>query len=648
MDRAVVCWCRSARRRIVRLTPVVALLWATVAAADVETGSRSPASLSRLSIEELADIQISSVSKRPERLADAPAAVYVVTREDIRRAGVASIPEALRLAPNLQVARSNSNTYAISARGFNGTSPNKLLVLIDGRSVYTPLNSGVFWDTQDLMLEDIDRIEVVSGPGGTLWGANAVNGVINIVTRHSKDTQGVLATVSGGTDDVDAALRYGARMGDDASWRVYAKGFRRDRTVRANGAAVADAWNLRQVGFRADWGRASNAVMLRSDIYDGTTDVPGQPPQRTVFGASLLGRWNRDLGDGAGLQAQAYFDRARRDQPGVFTLHMDTFDIDVQHHFAWSRGHEIVWGGGYREQRDRTAGGLILAFVPADDELSLANVFVQDTMPLGERLKLTLGAKLERNSYTGSEFLPNLRLAWNPNEHQLLWSAVSRAVRTPSRVDRGLQSFVNLGKPYNAPLMPGNNFVSETLTAYEVGYRAQPSPRASFSISTFYNDYDKLRSFQPVTGGFALANQIEGRTSGVEMWGSYQVNEFWRLSAGYNRLNESFRFKPGSADPGKPTAGAQDPKYQASLRSSHDLPRGITLDVGVRAVGALPDPAVPSHVALDARLGWTVAKGVELSLAGFNLLDARHPEFGAAPARSEIGRSVLLKLLWKL
>ena len=628
-----------------RLAGVAALTTgAQLAAAEVGGAPPTAAGLSRLSIEELADIVVSAVSRRPERLADAAAAVYVITGEDIQRSGALTIPEVLRLAPNLQVARINANSYAITARGSNSSSANKLLVMIDGRSVYTPLHSGVFWDQQDLMLANIERIEVISGPGGTLWGANAVNGVINIVMRSAKQTLGTLLRASAGSDERSVALRHGWNLSDDIAVRMYAKASTFDATHNAAGAAVADAWKHNQLGFRGDGARDGSSWMFRGDAYEGSAKAAGSPDRR-VSGASLVGRWNRDLSESSGLQVQTYLDRYSRRQPGLFTQDLSTFDLDLQYHRAWGQGQELVLGGGMREQRDRTTGGALLAFVPADSRLSLVNTFVQNTTPLSDKLKLTLGVKLERNNYSGLEVQPNARLAWKIDERRLFWTAVSRAVRTPSRLDRDFQVFVNLAPPYSGRLLGGPDFVSERLTAWELGYRAQPTPRTSFSVSAFYNDYDRLRSVEPNgAGAFVLGNKVGLRAAGIEMWGSVQVNERWRLNAGYNRLHERWRFLTGSGDPGNPSAGGNDPRYQASLRSSHTLPRDVSLDMSLRAVGALPNPAVPSYVALDARIAWLVRPGIELSLAGFNLADSRHVEFGSGPNASHLPRRFLLGL----
>ena len=635
------------RRPVIALGPMVAAVCLAfgaggAAATDAASGSISAADFSRMTLEDLVNIEISSVSKKPERLSDAAAAVYVISREDIRRSGSTSIPEILRLAPNLQVARVDASQYAISARGFNSTVANKLLVLIDGRSVYTPLYSGVFWDAQDTMIEDIERIEVISGPGGTLWGANAANGVINIITRHTRDTTGGLVSVGAGNDERGAGARYGGKLGEDATYRIYAKGFNRDNTVSASGASAQDASKKGQVGFRLDWGQGGDTFALQGDAYDGSID-PKIFDDKSISGANLLGRWNKTLAGGSVLQVQAYYDQTRRNYPGMFGEVLDTYDIDVQHRFSPGGRHNITWGGGYRYSHDDVTNSAVLAFLPASRDLTLGNVFVQDDIALTERLKLTVGTKLEHNNYTGFENQPNVRLAWKPNDQVLLWSAISRAVRTPSRIDRDF--FV----PGSAPFMiaGGPDFQSEKLTAYEIGYRTQPSPKASFSISTFYNVYDQLRSIEPTGGTLVLGNMMEGNTYGVETWGSYGISDWWQLKAGYTYLRENLRFKPGSGDTYGVQAAGNDPAHQFSVRSTMNFANRTEFDVGLRSVGALPNPNVPAYVAFDARLGWHIAKGVEVSLAGFNLLDNRHPEFGALPARSEIGRKIDARILWQ-
>ncbi|MGB7541431.1 MAG: TonB-dependent receptor [Burkholderiales bacterium] len=614
---------------------------AGAAAADAASGSISAVDLSRMTLEELTNIEISSVSKHAERLIDAAASIYVITREDIRRSGATSIPEILRLAPNLQVARVDSSQYAISARGFNSTTANKLLVLIDGRSVYTPLFSGVFWDAQDTMIEDIERIEVISGPGGTLWGANAVNGVINIITRPTQDTTGGLLSTGAGNDERGAGARYGGKLGEDATYRIYAKDFNRDNTVTASGASAQDASKKGQVGFRLDWGKGGDTLMLQGDAYDGSIDQ-GIFDDKSISGTHFLGRWNSTLTGGSALQVQAYYDQTRRNYPGTFGDVLDTYDMDVQHRFSLGGRHDIVWGGGYRYSRDAVTNSTVLAFLPENRDLTLANVFAQDDIALSERLKLTIGTKLEHNNYTGFENQPNVRLAWKPGDQVLLWSAISRAVRTPSRLDRDLFA------PGSAPFVisGGPDFKSEKLTAYEIGYRTQSSPKASFSISTFYNVYDELRSVEPAGGTLVLGNMMEGNTYGVETWGSYDISDWWQLKAGYTYLRKDLRFKPGSGDTSGVQAAGNDPSHQFSVRSIMNLTHNVDLDFALRSVDSLPSPSVPGYVALDGRLGWKISKGTEVSLSGFNLLDERHPEFGAAPARSEIGRTFYVRILW--
>ena len=600
--------------------------------------------LAELSLEELMNIEVTSVSKKTERLSDAAAAIFVITQEDIRRSGYTSIPEILRLAPNLQVARVDSSQYAITARGFNSTTANKLLVLIDGRTVYTPLFSGVFWDVQDTLLEDIERIEVISGPGGTLWGSNAVNGVINIITRRSQDTKGALVSLGAGTKERGAGVRYGATLGEDATFRVYGKGFSRDPLTVGNGTGVQDWWDKGQLGFRADWGRGSDALTLQGDGYTGTIAQEGA--DKSISGANLLGRWNRTLQDGSTLQVQGYFDRTRRVYPGTFKELLDTYDIQAQHRFQVGARHEIVWGGGYRLMHDAVTNSAVLAFLPNVRPLTLINGFLQDSIALHEQLKLTLGTRLESNSYTGLEVQPNVRLAWKFRDDALLWAAVSRVVRTPSRLDSDLFS------PNQPPfqIAGGPNFKSEKLIASEVGYRAQLTPQASFSVSTFYNVYDDLRSIEPGPGGalpLTIANKMKGYTYGVETWGSYRVFDWWRMSAGYNYLKEKLGFDADSRDSNTAAAG-NDPAHQFSVRSAVNLAQNLDWDLGLRLIGPLESPDVPSYVTMDTRLGWTFMKGTELSLIGYNLLDHDHPvlQTSTVVPPSELARAFYAKVVW--
>lgn len=616
--------------------------WST----ENELLARSPGSLADLSIEELANIEITSVSRKPEKLSEAAAAVFVITHEDIRRSGATSIPEVLRLAPNLQVARVDSSQYAISARGFNSTTANKLLVLIDGRSVYTPLFSGVFWDVQDTLLDNIERVEIISGPGATLWGANAVNGVINIITRNAQDTQG--AFLSGGVGSEEralAGLRYGGKLSDTAFYRVYGKYFERDNTMLANGASVPDAWHKGQGGFRIDWSSAGDTLTLQGDVYRGAIDQ-ALFDDKNIEGGNLLGRWERSGAGDSNLQLQVYYDHTEREFPGIFAEIRNTFDIDLQHRLKFAERHEIIWGGGYRFSRDDVSNRASLAFLPERRDLNLVNLFVQDSIALiKDRLQLTLGSKFEHNDYTGFEAQPSARVSWNPHEEQWLWGAVSRAVRTPSRIDRDL--FAPASPPFL--LAGGPDFESETVIAYELGYRGQPHGRVSLAVSMFYNVYRRLRSLQPVpaTSAFVIVNRMEGETYGAELWADIELTDSWHLKPGYAFLHTDLRLPSASGDPLGVRAAGNDPEHRFLLRSVMDLTPELELDWIVRHVSALPDPNVPSYTTLDLRLGWKASKQLQVSLIAQNLFDKRHPEFGQAATRSEIERSVLLRAAWK-
>src|SRR2546426_4869145 len=617
----------------------------TALAANAQTGK--PSDLADLSLEELANLEVTSVSRRAERLSDAPASVFVITGDDIRRSGATSLPEALRLAPNLEVARVDSRQYAISARGFNNTIANKLLVLIDGRTVYTPLFSGVFWDAQDTLLEDVDRIEVISGPGATLWGANAVNGVINVITRRAAETQGNLLVAGAGNLERGAAARQGGKLGVDGAFRVYGKISDRDHTSRADGTSVHDSWDSGQAGFRADWGTAAGAFTLQGDAYRGTIDSATGGDIR-ISGGNLLGRWSRQLAGGDRVQVQAYFDNTEREIPGTFEERLNIFDVEFQHALRVGSQHSVIWGGGYRRADDHVTNTAALAFLPADRNLRWGNLFVQDEIALrGDQLRLTLGTKAQSNPYAATEFLPSARIAWKPDASRLVWSALSRAVRAPARLDREL--FVPGQLPQRPPIAGGPDFRSEISKVLELGYRAQPSPRASYSVTLFHSVHDHLRSLEPgPAGALVIGNEMEGKTDGIEAWGSLQAAERWRLSAGLLALHQDLRLKPGSGDTMGVAAAGNDPKHQWNLRSSLDLPGRQEFDVMIRHVAPLPSPSVPGYTALDARYAWHFERGIELALIAQNLFDRSHPEFGAAATRSEIERGLFLKLRWSL
>ena len=599
---------------------------------------------SDLTLEQLSSIEVTSVSKRPERLADAAASVFVINAEDIRRSGATTLPEALRLAPNLQVARADADQYAISARGFNSVLANKMLVLIDGRTVYSPLFSGAFWEAQSVIIEDVERIEVISGPGGTLWGSNAVNGVINIITRPAKDTQGTLASAGAGNRQRGAAIRQGLHLDNGGSLRLYGKYAEQANTSNAAGGEIRDASDIWQGGFRADWDGSPQTVTVQGDAYSSRIDqgTPALPSLRRVSGGNVLGRWLRNLGDDATLRLQAYFDRTERHQPGAINEKLDTFDVEFQHGFRPLTGHALLWGASYRRRNDDVTNlnPASLAFIPARRRLELASMFIQDDITIRPGLNLTAGIKFEHNDFTGWEYLPNARLAFKPTADQLLWGAASRAVRAPSRIDR--EFFVPFA------LAGGPNFVSEIATVYELGYRAQPIAALTASITAYHHDFDRLRSVEPGAVAPVFDNKIEGTLNGIETWVAYRIMDSWRIKGGFVKQREKLRIKPGGLALGGVSGLGNDPDSWWTLGSAFDLGADVELDLSARRVGALPSPAVPSYTAVDARIGWRFRPNFELSLTAANLFDPRHAEWGSVPGRAELERSLFVKLLWRM
>ena len=613
--------------------------------AHADDALQSPSELKKLSLEELFDMEVTTVSKKPEKLSDTAAALHVVTQDDILRSGALSIPEALRNIPGVEVARVDARQYAITARGFNGTAANKLLVLMDGRSVYTPLFSGVFWDVQDTFMADISRIEVVRGPGATLWGANAVNGVINVITKNSAETQGLLVTGGGGNEEHGfGGVRYGGHLPSNTSFRVYGKYFDRDDSMLPNGHGAEDGFRMGQGGLRIDCEPSSDdLVTVQGDLYDGRVEQLAADDIQ-LGGSNVLGRWTHKVSDRSNLQLQIYFDHTHREIPSIFGEDLDTYDLDFQHRFHIGRLQDILWGLGYRDSRDDVDNSPSLAFLPARLNRRLYTGFVQDEFNLaGKKIHFTMGSKFEHNDYTGFEYQPSMRLAWTPTKDQTLWGAISRVVRTPSRIDRDF--FV----PGKAPffLSGGPNFESEILYAYELGYKTQPAAKVTASVATFYNVYDKLRSLE--TGPPAvLANGLEGETYGAEAEATWQARPWWRLTGGGNYLRMQLRRRSGSTDTATENQEGDSPRGQLFIRSSMDLPHGLEFDLNTRRVGRLPHQMVPSYTALDVRMGWNPSKRLTFSIVGKDLLDSRHPEFGMPLTRREIERSVYATATWGL
>jgi iron complex outermembrane receptor protein len=647
----------------------------------ISVPAQAQGDLAGKSIEELMDIKVTSVSKKEEKLFQTAAAVYVITQEDIRRSGMTSIPDLLRMVPGLDVARIDGTKWAVGSRGFNGRFTNKLLVLIDGRSVYSPDTSGVYWEALDLPLETIERIEVIRGPGGTLWGANAVNGVINIITKKAMDTQGGLVTAGGGSEDRGfGSLRYGGKLGSQAYYRVYAKYLNTSGLLLDDGGAASDGKSSAQGGMRLDWQPSTrDSLSFQGGIYDVSLKerpslVSAQAPftlpglsSSELKGGDLLGRWSRVFSERSDTALQVYWDRSYHNVYGV-GIRLDTVDLDFQHHLVFGARQDVVWGLGYRLVAASTNSSTgVPVLTSKAGRTQLFSGFLQNEFTLvKDRLRLTAGAKVERNSFTGFEIQPSVRLLWTPSKHQTVWAAVSRAVRTPSLADDALQiSLTTLPAPDGTPVVLdifGNpNFKSETLLAYEVGYRAQRG-KLSLDVATFYNVYGKLQTSQAAGGPIfefapphlvlttTLGNLAGARTYGVEVSANCNVTTNWKVSAGYSFLR--MQSYSNSAIPGvTPPSPGDNPQHQFQIRSYYNLPHKFELDAGLYRVSALPSQAVPAYTRLDLRLGWRPAESIEFSVGGQNLLHKGHEEFNATDIgiidEDLVRRSVYAKLTWR-
>lgn len=651
-----------------------------VPAAWAQHDSTGP-DFSTMDLKKLGRIRITSVSRKPESIAQASAAITVITREDIRRYGATTLPEVLRLVPGMQVARAGTREFAVSTRGFNDVTTNKMLVLIDGRAVYSPLFAGVVWASQRVNLRDVDRIEVIRGPGATLWGSNAVNGVINIITRSASETPGGEISASVGTAErYSGNARYGARVKPGFAVRVYGTGSHESVTETVDGDDIRDGWGMAQGGFRADWsGSTSHSFTLQGDIYTASGEQLGliptlSPPylvpvtgDNTASGYNLLGRYRRKLSDRSDFAFQAYFDRAVSGKPGVYgDVGVSTGDVDMQYRFPLATRHDVLVGLGYRIIHDHIDGAFPVEFSPESRTISLFTGFLQDDIVLvPHHLALTLGSKFEHNHYSGFEVQPNIRMLWNPNLTSTVWAAVSRAVRSPSRVDEDVTSRVVVNSQGTTTIIEGRgteNFIAEELVAYELGYRATPHQRVSIDLATFYNNYERLRSLRvgtPEVQGpnvvipFLIENQAKGQTYGGEASLTFQFAPWWRLRFGYAYLKMEVQRRK-DAPPGTiidPVPGF-NPEHQASVWSSFDLPGGMDLDLMVRYVSPLPGGTaqdVPNYLSGDAKLGLHLGSSFRLSLVGRDLLQPRHVEFrfpAYIPEQRAIERRVYAGIAW--
>lgn len=641
--------------------------------------------LSSASLEDLMNLQVTSVSKKSEKISQVAAAIFVITQEEIRRSGATNIPDLLRMVPGMDVSQINANDWAVSARGFNQQFSNKLLVLIDGRAVYTPLLGGVNWDTQDVPLEDIDRIEVIRGPGATIWGANAVNGVINIVTKDSADTKGGLVSVTGGFGGrLRADAQYGGSIAADTNYRIFADYLTQGSLQAADGGSGLDAWHLLHSGFRADSTiSAKDSLTVQGDLYTGkegaeiihifSLDPPvvgdfGVPS--ALGGGNLLARWTHVFSSRSDTTLQFYWDNYERTGPES-TETRNTIDFDFHHHFQWGSRQDIVWGAGYRHTSDDEEGTIDQAFNPPDTHLRLFNFFVQNTITLQpDRWFLTVGTKVEDSYFTGFGLEPSVRLAWTPTNRLTFWSAVSRAERTPDRRETALvaalAAFPDPGgssTPVEVILFGNPHSLAEHVLAYEAGYRAQPSHWLSLDVSTFFNRYDHLESHEtgqellqvsPAPARFVIpitfGNLLYGTTEGGEISASVKLADRWTLSPGYAFLEMHLHAKPTSNDTSFVAQyQGSSPQHQAQLRSHVELSHGLSWDANAYFISALPAQGVPSYTRLDTQLRWKFAERADFSVVGQNLVQDHHLESMDALTlvnSSLIKRGAYAKITW--
>jgi len=659
------------RAALIVLFVLTGLVNQSLAAPQQDQASSEP--LKQLSLAELGNVEVTTASKEPEKISKTPAAIFVLTQEDIRRSGATSIPEVLRLVPGVEVARINSNQWSVNIRGLGSGFSKSVLVLIDGRTVYTPLYAGVYWDVQNVLLEDVERIEVIRGPGGTIWGSNAVNGVINIITQNSKDTRGTYAsTRAGNVDQNQGGIRYGGTHGNNLNYRAYAMGFGQNPESHPRGGNY-DAWQLGQAGFRTDSQLTDHDTLtVQGDLYKGSIGQQvgiayySPPSQLTlnatqnVSGGNLLGRWRRELSNTSDVQVQAYYDRTYRIGP-LLGEARNTFDIDLIYHFVLKERNEVIWGLGARwSPSDFIQTVSTLNFLPHHQDDKIYSAFVQDQIAIFEnRLWLTAGSKFEHNIFTGWETEPSARLLWTPTSHQTLWAAVTRAVRTPSRIDEDLQltGLVQATPPVFACICDNRQVVSETLLGYEAGYRKLVTSGFYVDVAAFHNKYSNLVSYgdesistvasppPPYTLiSLRALNGIMGSTNGGEISPDWTVTHWMDFKATYSYVSLNFLDKPTHTKTSQVSSyEGSSPHNEATAQLRFHLHKGLDLDPTYRYVGALPALGVNAYHTVDARLGWHFAKEFELSVTGQNLFQPRHAEFG--PVLVE--RSAYAQITWR-
>ncbi len=646
--------------------------------------------LTQVSIENLMNMEVTSVSKKDQKMSQVAGAIFVITQEDIRRSGATTIPDLLRMVPGVDVAQINGSTWAISARGFNAQYSNKLLVMIDGRIVYTPTFAGVYWDALDLPLNDIERIEVIRGPGGTIWGANAVNGVISIFTKKAGDTRGGLIEAGAGTTEQGfATVQYGGKLSKSTDYRVYTKYFNREHILDLTGQSGADGWHMLRTGFRTDSVLSSkDTLTTEGNLYAGregelefvlpsvtSMGFVAVPEQINLGGGSLQSTWNHVYSVRTDSSLQASFSRYTRDDP-LEPETRDTLDVDYQYHTAWGNRQDIVWGLGYHYTTDTINGSFTVSFNPPSRSLQVFNAFVQDEIALiPSRLYLTAGTKLEHNDYTGFEVIPSVRMTWAPSDRHMFWSAVSRAVRAPSRSDTNL--VVNIGEmpdqggpPILDRFLGNPAFKNENLLAYEMGYRTAIAERFSIDLASYFNHYDDVQTTEPSASFFestplpahevesvTYQNLMHGETHGVEIAGNFRVTDRWTVSAGYALEQLHMHTDTISADRVTPLFIEKGtPRHSAQLRSHTNLRRDLTWDASAYFVDRLSNQGpstqevIPAYTRLDTGVTWRPRERFSLSLVGQNLLKDHHVEFQdvfGSMQSGQIKRSAYVKFVWQ-
>lgn len=642
-----------------------------VALIAVSLHAQAKPDLASLSVDDLMNVEVTSLSRKGQRLSDTAAAVFVITQDDIHRSGATSIPEILRMVPGLNVARVNGSVWAITARGFNGRFANKLLVMIDGRSVYSPLFSGVFWDVQDMLLDDVDRIEVIRGPGGTLWGANAVNGIINIMTRHAIDTQGALVSAGGGAaEGSTAAARYGGSIGRNGYYRAWGKTVDRPASIRGTDP-TEDAWALGRAGFRADWtSRTGENFMMAGNVYRGTGTTVGLFDPAHAFadraaldhvtGQNLQFRWTAVQSSRSDTTFQAFYDDTARSQPTAVTR-QHTFDLDFQHHLKISGRNDAVWGAAYRRTDDRV-GGLGLALVRNSNVTSIASGFIQDEIQIAHRFHVTAGTKLEYGDASHLQLQPTLRILFKASESQAIWASATSAVRTASEIElygrMNVGAFADEAGNTGLVVVTGNHELKpERVESYEAGYRWQVAAGSVIDATAFHNRMRHLFGTRILPGlvdasGRSITeleyeNEVHGTADGAELLLTETITPKWNVTLGYSMFQLSVI--EDNAEAAAEVGNITTPRHQLQLRSFIQLPRRVELDTSAYYVGRTRD--VASYLRLDAQLSWYPAERLELSISGQNLLHARHAEYVGTPAESDlvtpIQRTVNGKVTWR-